>query len=569
MSDANRHMDEQFRRMSEELHANYRKEYWDEVSRLMENDSLDKAFREAASAYTANEVDGAKLASESLGDAFMDDAFREAASKVSIPYQSAYWNELEANRSDIEMDEAFHQASGALKANYNPIFWGDADAALKEEGLHYEYKSAYWNEARDLLDKADRRSFFYRWSGVAALLLLISFVGLNEFGVVEFTQNIKGLDGNKDLASQLVYGNQTEFNGVIDENEQLVAITNEDVNDANNPAESQFMNADDRGEAYDQNNDERVESSIVEQGIENDLVEENEELTEVILHDVVYNSEELGTDEQLENRGSIGVSDNNHLNNSTETDEFVFNQIRIEPLSVGVSKINQNFVQSISFRPPVIEKQPSLTKHSLAIIGRVGLGNSYGFESITTTPRYAAGLEYSVNGSGLLRNFEFGINTMLNYSTHENVRKEIKVDSFLLDGSSKNYWVSLRVFDLFYVNTNAFINYRIGLKHKVRFGMGVERLALVQSNMSYKIGDETGLETFNNNWGVKRGIAQWDLRCSFGYEYRLNKNLSMNVIGAFGFADRTANDFYSLEPIMDREMNIMFGVKYNLLTRIR
>lgn len=569
MSDANRHMDEQFRRMSEELQANYRKEYWDEVSRLMENDSLDKAFREAASAYTANEVDGAKLASESLGDAFMDDAFREAASKVSIPYQSAYWNELEANRSDIEMDEAFHQASGALKANYNPIFWGDADAALKEEGLHYEYKSAYWNEARDLLDKADRRSFFYRWSGVAALLLLISFVGLNEFGVVEFTQNIKGFDGNKDLASQLVYGNQTEFNGVIDENEPLVAITNEDVNDANNPAESQFMNADDRGEAYDQNNDERVESSIVEQGIENDLVEENEEVTEVILHDVVYNPGELGTDEQLENRGSIGVGDNNHLNNSTETDEFVFNQIRIEPLSVGVSKINQNFVQSISFRPPVIEKQPSLTKHSLAIIGRVGLGNSYGFESITTTPRYAAGLEYSVNGSGLLRNFEFGINTMLNYSTHENVRKEIKVDSFLLDGSSKNYWVSLRVFDLFYVNTNAFINYRIGLKHKVRFGMGVERLALVQSNMSYKIGDETGLETFNNNWGVKRGIAQWDLRCSFGYEYRLNKNLSMNVIGAFGFADRTANDFYSLEPIMDREMNIMFGVKYNLLTRIR
>jgi hypothetical protein len=158
---------------------------------------------------------------------------------------------------------------------------------------------------------------------------------------------------------------------------------------------------------------------------------------------------------------------------------------------------------------------------------------------------------------------------MLNYSTHENVRKEIKVDSFLVDGSSKNYWVSLRVFDLFYVNTNAFVNYRIGLKHKLRFGLGVERLAMVQSNMSYKIGDDTGLETVNNNWGVKRGIAQWDMRCSLGYEYRLNKKLSMNITGAFGLADRTANDFYSLEPINDREMNIMFGVKYNLLTRIR
>jgi hypothetical protein len=122
MSDANRHMDEQFRKMSEELQANYHQDYWKEASKLMENDSLDQAFKDAASVYTAAEVGGIELASGSLGDAFMDDAFREASKQVTIPYESAFWNELEANRADIEMDAAFHQASGAVKAQYSPTF---------------------------------------------------------------------------------------------------------------------------------------------------------------------------------------------------------------------------------------------------------------------------------------------------------------------------------------------------------------------------------------------------------------------------------------------------------------
>jgi hypothetical protein len=207
--------------------------------------------------------------------------------------------------------------------------------------------------------------------------------------------------------------------------------------------------------------------------------------------------------------------------------------------------------------------------HNLALIGRVGLGNSYGFESAITTPRYSAGLEYTRNASGRFSWLELGVNLMVNYSTHDNVRKEIKVDSFLLDGSSKNYWVSLRVYDLFYANANALANIKLNSKNKIRLGFGLERLAMVQSNMSYKTGDDSGLQTVNNNWGVKRGIATWDYKMSLGYEFKLNKRLSMNLVGTCGMKDRTENDFYSNSPVFDREVNVMFGIKYSLLNRIR
>lgn len=576
MSDANRHMDEQFRKMSEELQANYHQDYWKEASKLMENDSLDQAFKDAASVYTAAEVGGIELASGSLGDAFMDDAFREASKQVTIPYESAFWNELEANRADIEMNTAFHQASGAVKAQYSPTFWGDANAALQKEGLHYEYKSAYWNEARDLLDKLDRRSFFFRWSGVAVLLLLISFVGLNEIRDDNFVQDSRQRNLNKTTFGEN-RGNdnqvaRTEDIGIENNSTELynpnnylnTADQNSNVN-----INTQFENANNSSPI---SNNDRTELTDAE--ADSDARVENGDPTNQFVEGPAINE---GSEEKIENIKEEdlsleiveGINFGNHHDNKAKSESFDFAPLYINPLPSSVSKIEQKLSRNVPLGPPTIEKGLKMTRHNFALIGGIGIGNSYGFETMTTTPRYSAGLEYTVNGSGALRQFEFGVNTMLNYSTHENVRKEIKVDSFLVDGSSKNYWVSLRVFDLFYVNTNAFVNYRIGLKHKLRFGLGVERLAMVQSNMSYKIGDDTGLETVNNNWGVKRGIAQWDMRCSLGYEYRLNKKLSMNITGAFGLADRTANDFYSLEPINDREMNIMFGVKYNLLTRIR
>ena len=75
----------------------------------------------------------------------------------------------------LDQDDAFVEANKSMKATYEPHFWGPADAALQKEGLHYEYKSAYWSEAKKMLDVADRRLFFFKWSAIASLFILISF----------------------------------------------------------------------------------------------------------------------------------------------------------------------------------------------------------------------------------------------------------------------------------------------------------------------------------------------------------------------------------------------------------
>lgn len=584
MSDADKHMDNQFRKMSEELQATYHKDYWNEAANLMDNGSLDDAFREAAANYSAAEIGGMDLASGSLSDAFMDEAFREAAADVAIPYQSAYWNELQENLTDIEMSEAFHQASNSVKAQYNPSFWGDADAALQEEGLHYEYKSAYWNEAKDLLDKADRRSFFYRWGGVATLLLLISALGWNELAGNYYTQNFRELNG---VSADRGWMNERDL--TTTENAVNEMVMPSDFVEQGQPQAEDVQEQSSVAEINDGTHE--VPTSTNATGVtQPSTADINDGLNEALVNEAPENSShnppapanefinQTDVDHQHVEVSNTSQFNHSFMNDARDEDSeemlmkpvpFEFNPVNIPSMGIEVAKVPQSWPSQKTPAPLAFKNRPKMVRHDLAITGRVGIGNSYGIESFISTPRYSAGLEYTRSNSGRFRRIELGFNVLMNYSTHENVRKEIKVDSFLVDGSSKNYWVSLRVFDLFYTNANALVNFKLNRKNKIRFGFGLERLTLVQSNMSYKTGDVSGLQTVNNNWGVRRGITNWDYRFTLGYEYRLNKRLSMNVLGTLGMADRTSNDFYSEPPIFDREMNVMFGVKYDILTRIR
>ena len=169
MIEDDKHMDDQFKRASEDLKFPYQSSFWSEVESQLADESLDSAFKSASEKVMfVPQMD----LTESMDDAFMDESFR-AAADAPVDYNTSYWDQFQANLPLIQQDEAFLHASNSTVTPYQPHYWSDADVALQNEGLHYEYKSAYWNEAKVLLDKSDRGIFFIKWSAVAAILLLL------------------------------------------------------------------------------------------------------------------------------------------------------------------------------------------------------------------------------------------------------------------------------------------------------------------------------------------------------------------------------------------------------------
>ena len=110
--------------------------------------------------------------------------------------------------------------------------------------------------------------------------------------------------------------------------------------------------------------------------------------------------------------------------------------------------------------------------------------------------------------------------------------------------------------------------YKINKRNKVKFSFGVERLFAVKSNMSYLIHGDECITTVNNNWGVKDGLNNYDLKISVGYEHQLTNRFSLQVVGNYGLMDRSDNDFL-LDTFKDHETNVTIGIKYTFLRNIK
>ncbi|OIQ36660.1 MAG: hypothetical protein BM555_02205, partial [Crocinitomix sp. MedPE-SWsnd] len=167
-------MDDAFRKASGETKAVYNSSFWTEVEAKLNDASLDDAFRAAALGAVASP---SFVPTDAIEDMFMDSAFVEASSEATVAYNPSFFEQFKAAEGTLKMDSAFQAAAAASVVDYAPEFWNDADKALQKEGLHYEYQSAYWGEAKKLLDKSDRKGFFLQWSAVAALLITASFLG--------------------------------------------------------------------------------------------------------------------------------------------------------------------------------------------------------------------------------------------------------------------------------------------------------------------------------------------------------------------------------------------------------
>ena len=75
----------------------------------------------------------------------------------------------------------------------------------------------------------------------------------------------------------------------------------------------------------------------------------------------------------------------------------------------------------------------------------------------------------------------------------------------------------------------------------------------------------------NNNNAIPDEITKYDLTLTLGYEFEINRRLSIQITGKYGLFDRT-NELIngsdkivlSYDPVFDNERSVMIGLKYNL-----
>ena len=545
MAEENKHMDDAFKRLGEEFKVNYNPEFWNEAKSKLDDAMLDDAFKAAA----ANAVTTPSFEpTEGVDDMFMDSAFVDAASEQSAAYNPAFFEQFLENEGEIAMDEAFVEAAGAQVADYLPEYWDGADKALQDEGLHYEYQTEYWKEAKKLLDKQDRRVFFFRWSTAAAILMLISFTGMKltpeqieidnmhaneaDYNAADFENNHLAnvnVDAAKEaLEADKSFGNYTDLRDIIA--------------DKANGNDNQLTDINHDGNNHDGNN-----------GMQDHLANNNPDNNSLLNGNVDLVNTDKETFKSLGINGGLAERNKN-------ADELTFNKIGT------LDKTPMNRLGVSIFAPEIkIEKgKDPFTMHYIGLVAESGVGNKWGEFSFLPTMRNSFGVEYMIApGNVNLQNYEFGASFKINHIRQSQLNAEERSDVYDVHGDVTKYWRKLQLKDMVYANLNGLINYRIAGRHKLKFGIGFEYLAAVRSNMSYVDDFTADITTVNNNWGVKEGLHRFDMRFSVGYEFEISNRWSLQATSNFGAFDRTDDDFIG-DINRDVELNLMLGLKYNI-----
>jgi hypothetical protein len=537
MKAEDQNMDEQFRKAAEESYFSYRPQFWDEVESQLADDSMDNAFRNAA----GNLVVAPSFSFEDdMADAYLDEAFGVAASTYTAQYSSDHWKEFLEKEADLEQDVAFNLAANSVTADYHSAYWSDADIALQNEGLHYEYQPAFWNEARQLLDRADRSVFFMRWSAVAAILLLLSIGGLYQFNTGITPQETQFASGKDKSKNNLAFASlsSTYF-------ENSVTDQSSDVDNVN-----------------------LTETELANQAPDNSVTSNN---NDVAFHDPKFSEDsdntfsndpsKMGTNNLTNNAG--GLDDKSQSGNSAAATTDIAND-----LSANSSPVNLNAdplvaemqselkfsyvrnrladeVQSEDLTAPTVEiKRLDIpATHQISFVANAGVGNRYSKIDFIPSLRTSFGMEYMRTGYGRFPNLEFGASLNLSHARQNDFGTERRVSVFNTDGGIDKFWYKLQLKDMIYTNLSGIASYKVSPKQRIRLSFGIDYLMFVQSNMSYQVEADQEITTINNNWGVKDGLSKFDLHMGFGYEYQFSQRFSGQVNGNLGFFDRTDDKF--------------------------
>ncbi len=562
MVEDDKNMDEAFVRMSEQFQTAYNKSFWEDARINLENESLDTAFREAANTgFVLPDI----MSLGDLDDVFMDDAFRDAALETSATYSPDFWSDFQVVENQLQMDEAFQAAAQAVDVNYSPIFWEDANNELVKEGLHYEYTPAYWNEARVLLDQSDRRIFFARWSAVAILLILVSFIGIGYQPTQTFVQ--KSANHNK---SQLVNGNDSRMNFIKNTyNSSTTNLlsnrlrsTNNGFNSTLDPNVNQLLNSNTNVSNESTDQIEQINSQVGNEGAETDpshlgnlnlgtisSLNDNQ-----LTFDLIHNSDQAG--------GTSAEAMNHEI---IKTNDLAFTEL----FPVDLRLIPTKAIGEYNLKPLLVTIEPKVLSQSqsISVLAGAGLGKSFGSSDLLLTKRIYGGVAYNHQGLGKFKRFDWGARVTLNYNQFDELEAENQSINYKADGTYSRSWSHVQMRESYYVNPSIYSSFRINKKNIFRVGVGMEQLVAVRSNMAYKLNDDLGIQTVNNNWGVKNGMKKQDFQFSLGYEFKIKDYLGLEMSMNYGMFDRTDDTFFRQLNVKDRETTLTFGLNYTLLRK--
>lgn len=555
MAEENLHMDDAFEQMANDFKVNYDSSFWNDALTKLNDASLDEAFRAAAQSVVVGPV---LPETGNVDDVFMDAAFSSAATEQAVNYNPDFYKQFQESEASLQMDEAFQTAAAATVVDYLPNYWNDADAALTAEGLHYEYNSAYWAEAKKLLDKSDRAAFFTRWTSIAGLLLLISFS--TQFIGLTTTEN----GAAKNLASDQL-NNKNSSSELLSDNDLIEDIIINNNTDYSNELTNDAADLSVQIDVEDITVNLEVNQSLNTTNPQANLTTEIKDRTFENLASTNIKSPLFSQDENL-----LSIYYNTSASNSSE----LATTIDSEESRLDISALNRaiigNVANDLSALPNLeINKGQDRPKgmHSFSVLANAGVGNRWGDEILSPSLRTTLGVGYNYAPTGLLRNFDVASNIQLNHVRQNNLGVEKRSNVYEYNGDVSKYWYKLQLKDIIYANTNFTIGYRLGARHKINVGFGVDYLLAVGSNMSFKDKDFKSITTVNDNWGVKDGINLLDVKVGLGYEYLLNNKFSLTLNANYGLLDRTDDDFLN-QVRVDKEMNIMVGFKYTLFRKI-
>jgi hypothetical protein len=490
---------------------------------------------------------------------FMDAAFVDASAELVVNYDPLFFEQFKAQESHLGMDEAFQTAAAAAVVDYVPQYWDAADKALQNEGLHYEYQSAYWNEAKRLLDKSDRKGFFFKWSAVAAALIMISFAAT----MIGFESNLPAgaeghLAGNADNSSS-----------------NRLAEINE-ISETNKGGDNSELNNENHILAQNENGQSGV--GAANENLENNNIVANP-------NNVVNNHNSANTPKQGANNGHIGsgmnlVTATQKKNPLISIEDPVLSSLPFDMLDLqedglreDIRRIHFDEYRSTPSLPiPVLEinkgQHSPRGVHNVSVIMSAGVGSQWSAEQLLPSHRSSFGAEYLYSPARKLGNFEFGTRFMVHHVKQKGITTTKRTADYNIEGGVHQYWYLLQITDLIYSNVNFAVNYRLAPKHKLKANIGVDYLTAVKSNMSYKNSVHAQeITTVNNNWGVKDGANTFDLRIGFGYEFELTSRVGLMFSANAGLFDKT-DDVFLGNNFQDKDVSLMFGLKYNLFRKI-
>ena len=479
----------------------------------------------------------------------LDNAFIEASQKMQYPYVPAFWNNFTQQEGDLIQSVNFSEAAINYNTAYHPIYWNAAQEALASEGLHYQYKASYWNEAEKLLVAADRKVFFAKWLSIASALLVVGLVG-------HFTFSEKAINVKQSIVNSKAQENENIFKNAGQSS--VLSFEKQDLNTAENTKTIQPF--------VDNSTDKKIISSPDSNTSNNLTKNTSKGLTEEIpknnlptntqvnakidlTEDALANAHEtnrvenleLTTNPKLNLMTSLGSAPLNEksisINNKTIAVEIRSKNPEIQKINLAESIVLSEARRTIVEPTPLpIERSKDQLNHKFEVFlaAQTGIGNTFS-NSAGYNQRTSAdfGIAYNfkkLNGLQISLTSGFDYQTLNNYTdsysfvNYERTGK-ISHQSFGYEFNSLVKWQNSILF-----------GYKVKPKITLRLGGAIDRYFTSQIKIH-----ETKFEEVTESpflWGQNDFINQYDIQLITQLEYKAFKKISIVATGKFGFLNQ-------------------------------